>query len=161
AEAVLGRAILADGRLTHTQKLSILAGDKEPEDFQPEGFLEAASALAWANYLNVLECGFGEFSGFALRGFPKGRKKISHLSAPESRQTNVAASPDLDGELVARVRSGELDAFEELMNRHHKRVFRTLVGYLGSPEEARDALQDTFLKAFQHLHSFEGRSRFS
>jgi len=36
-----------------------------------------------------------------------------------------------------------------------------LVGILGNPDEARDAMQDTFLKAFQHLAGFEGRSKFS
>jgi RNA polymerase sigma-70 factor (ECF subfamily) len=40
-------------------------------------------------------------------------------------------------------------------------VYRTLVGILGNPEEACDAMQDTFLKAFQHLGSFRGRSKFS
>src|SRR5262249_45589172 len=64
-------------------------------------------------------------------------------------------------EFVERVRDGQLDAFEELMNRHHKRVYRTLLGILGDQDEARDALQDTFLKAFQNLSRFEGRSKFS
>ena len=53
------------------------------------------------------------------------------------------------------------EAFEVLVERHSKRVYRTLVGLLGSPEEARDAMQDTFLKAFQHLAGFQGRSKFS
>ena len=47
------------------------------------------------------------------------------------------------------------------MNRHSRRVYRTLLGVLGDPEEARDAMQDTFLKAFQHLSGFQGRSSFS
>jgi len=47
------------------------------------------------------------------------------------------------------------------MNRHSQRVYRTLVGILGNPDEARDAMQDTFLKVFQHLAGFEGRSKFS
>src|SRR6266566_73388 len=47
------------------------------------------------------------------------------------------------------------------MNRHSRRIYRTLVGILGNPEEARDAMQDTFLRAFQHLGNFQGRSKFS
>ena len=35
------------------------------------------------------------------------------------------------------------------------------MGILGNPDEAEDALQDVFLKAFQHIADFEGRSRFS
>ena len=57
--------------------------------------------------------------------------------------------------------SGDLDAFEEIMTRHNERVYRTLAGILGNPDDARDALQDTFLKVFQHLAGFEGRSKFS
>jgi RNA polymerase sigma-70 factor (ECF subfamily) len=62
---------------------------------------------------------------------------------------------------VARVKGGDVDAFEELINRHSRRVFRTLVGILGDPDEARDAMQETFLKAFQHLGGFQQRSKFS
>jgi RNA polymerase sigma-70 factor (ECF subfamily) len=47
------------------------------------------------------------------------------------------------------------------MNRHSQRVYRTLIGLLGDAEEARDAMQNTFLTAFQHLGNFEGRSKFS
>jgi RNA polymerase sigma-70 factor (ECF subfamily) len=47
------------------------------------------------------------------------------------------------------------------MNRHRQRVYRTLIGLLGDTEEAKDAMQDTFLKAFQKLGGFEGRSKFS
>lgn len=47
------------------------------------------------------------------------------------------------------------------MNRHSQRVYRILIALLGDAEEARDAMQDTFLKAFQHLGGFEGRSKFS
>jgi RNA polymerase sigma-70 factor (ECF subfamily) len=70
-------------------------------------------------------------------------------------------SDDPDFEIVARVRNGETEAFEELVQKHGRRVYRSLVSILGSPEEAEDALQDAFLKAFQHLPNFEARSRFS
>jgi RNA polymerase sigma-70 factor (ECF subfamily) len=59
------------------------------------------------------------------------------------------------------VRDGNADAFEQLIERHSRRVYRTLAGILGDPEDARDAMQDTFLKVFQHLDKFEGRSKFS
>jgi RNA polymerase sigma-70 factor (ECF subfamily) len=72
-----------------------------------------------------------------------------------------SASADPDAEFVARVKAGETDAFEELVRRHGRRVYRSLIGILDSVEEAEDAMQDAFLKAFQHLPEFEGRSRFS
>ena len=70
-------------------------------------------------------------------------------------------SDDPDFEIVERVRNGDTDAFEELVRKHGRRVYRSLMGILGNAEEAEDALQDAFLKAFQHLPNFEGRSRFS
>jgi RNA polymerase sigma-70 factor, ECF subfamily len=54
-----------------------------------------------------------------------------------------------------------VEAFEDLINRHSRRVYRSLVGVLGNPEEARDAMQETFLKAFQHIGEFQQRSKFS
>ena len=39
--------------------------------------------------------------------------------------------------------------------------YRTLLGIVGIVQEAQDAIQDTFLKAFRHIGSFEGRSKFS
>ena len=60
---------------------------------------------------------------------------------------------------MARAQSGDLDAFEDLVNRHTRRVYRALVGVVGSFDEAQDAMQETFLKAFQHIGSFQGRSK--
>ena len=64
-------------------------------------------------------------------------------------------------EQVVQVQSGNSEAFEDLVRRHTSRIFRTLYGLLGNPDEARDATQDTFLKAFQHIDRFEARSKFS
>ena len=71
------------------------------------------------------------------------------------------AQIDPDAGLVARVQAGELEAFEELVIRHSRRVHRTLVGIVGNVQEAQDAFQETFLKAFRYIGSFEGRSTFS
>ncbi len=68
---------------------------------------------------------------------------------------------DPDAELVTRVQNGDLPAFEELVIRHSRRVYRALVVIVGDQEEARDATQDTFLKAFEHIGRFERRSKFS
>jgi len=70
-------------------------------------------------------------------------------------------SDDPDQELVARWRAGDLEAFEELVRQHEKRVFRLLLRMLGSREEAEDVAQETFLSLFRHGHRFRGESRFS
>jgi RNA polymerase sigma-70 factor (ECF subfamily) len=112
---------------------------------------------SFAGFLNVLQAGLGAGSDFTAK-IPA--KKV-HLSPPEPRHTAATLSIDPDADIVARVQKGDLDAFEELMIRHNQRVYRTLVGILGNPDDARDAMQDTFLKVFQHLGGFEGRSKFS
>ena len=68
---------------------------------------------------------------------------------------------EVDLDLVARARTGETAAFEALFLRHHRAVYRTLCGLTGCREDAEDAVQTAFLKAFQHLDQFQGASRFS
>jgi len=66
-----------------------------------------------------------------------------------------------DETLVAAARSGEHMAFSELWNRHSKKVFNTMYRITRNRQDAEDALQDAFLKAFVHLKNFDGRSSFS
>ena len=73
----------------------------------------------------------------------------------------VGPRQDPDAELVAQAQSGKLEAFEELVRRHSKLVYRALTAILGNPADAQDAMQDTFLRAFKHLGGFQGRSKFS
>jgi RNA polymerase sigma-70 factor (ECF subfamily) len=66
-----------------------------------------------------------------------------------------------DRELLARLRAGDGDAFEELVRATSPRLLATLRRMLRSEEDARDALQETFLAAFRGLASFEGAARLS
>ena len=68
---------------------------------------------------------------------------------------------DADVELVALAQGGQLDAFEHLVRRHTQLIYRTLMGILGNPVDAQDAMQDTFLSAFKNIGAFQGRSKFS
>jgi len=129
--------------------------------FRDEQVLEAVAMTAFTNFLNTVQFGLGAKPDFAPRLVLRPAAKIPHLSGSESRPTEREGPPDPDAESVAKVQRGDLDAFEELILRHSKRVYRTLIGILGNPDDAQDAMQDTFLKAFQHLAGFEGRSKFS
>jgi RNA polymerase sigma factor (sigma-70 family) len=66
-----------------------------------------------------------------------------------------------DETLVAAARAGEHLAFSELWNRHSQKIFSTIYRITRNRQDAEDALQDAFLKAFLHLKSFDGRSSFS
>jgi RNA polymerase sigma-70 factor (ECF subfamily) len=129
--------------------------------FSDEQILEAVVMTALTCFLNTLQVGLGTIPDFRPRRvFPSFSAKTAHLLTPDSRLNQGDIVVDPDAEPVAKVQGGDLNAFEELINRHSRRVYRTLMGILGNPEEARDAMQDTFLKAFQHIGKFERRSRF-
>jgi RNA polymerase sigma-70 factor (ECF subfamily) len=67
---------------------------------------------------------------------------------------------DDEGALVAASKKGDLSAFNELTNRYERRIFRLTMNITQNREDAEDATQDAFMKAFQHLDNFEGGSRF-
>jgi RNA polymerase sigma-70 factor (ECF subfamily) len=65
-----------------------------------------------------------------------------------------------DRELVRRFLEGERWTFDGLMERHEQRIHRLALGMLGDPEAAADVTQETFIRAFRSLPSFEYRSSF-
>src|SRR5512142_2963827 len=62
--------------------------------------------------------------------------------------------------LVARARQGGVEAFTELVNRYERNIFRLARHITQNPEDAEDVLQETFLKAYEHLDEFQGHSKF-
>jgi RNA polymerase sigma-70 factor (ECF subfamily) len=66
-----------------------------------------------------------------------------------------------DLEVVDRVLRGETALYELLMRRYDQRVFRVVRSVVTHDEEAQDILQDAWVRAFEHLSQFEGRSSFS
>jgi len=130
--------------------------------FKDEQIIEAVAMTGLTKFLNTVQFGIGAVPDFESRiALPAIPRKIAHLFDTRHRLTEGETPFDPDADAIAKVRSGDSDAFEVLVTRHSRRVYRTLLGILGSPEEARDAMQDTFLKAYQHLDRFEGRSKFS
>ena len=68
---------------------------------------------------------------------------------------------DSDEELVQSARSGCKTALVELWRRHSSTVFRAAYRIVKNREDAEDLAQETFLKALDHLQSFNGTSKFS
>jgi len=66
-----------------------------------------------------------------------------------------------DEEVVQRVRDGESDLYEILMRRYNQRLFRVIRGILKDESEAEEVIQDAYVRAYEHLDQFEGRSKFS
>ena len=68
---------------------------------------------------------------------------------------------DPDKDLVQRWQKGDDVAFEELITRHERRVFRLLYRMMGNREDAEDLTQETFLSLHRYGHRFRAEARFS
>jgi RNA polymerase sigma-70 factor (ECF subfamily) len=67
---------------------------------------------------------------------------------------------DDESALVAAAKAGEVTAFETLVSRYERKIFRLTQNITQNREDAEDAMQEAFLKAYEHLNNFEGNSRF-
>jgi RNA polymerase sigma-70 factor (ECF subfamily) len=72
----------------------------------------------------------------------------------------VPALPLADSELVKRAQRGNTAAFEELVKRYEHKVYNIAYRMLSNEEEAKDALQDTFIRAYRFIKKFKGDSSF-
>lgn len=62
--------------------------------------------------------------------------------------------------LVNQARQGDNNAFSELVRRYERKIYRLAKNITQNDEDAEDVLQDTFIKAFEHLDNFQGNSKF-
>jgi RNA polymerase sigma-70 factor (ECF subfamily) len=62
--------------------------------------------------------------------------------------------------LVAKAQAGDAQAFTDLVNRYERKIYRIAKHITQNDEDAEDVLQETFLKAYEHLSGFQGNSKF-
>jgi RNA polymerase sigma-70 factor (ECF subfamily) len=62
--------------------------------------------------------------------------------------------------LVARARAGDAQAFTDLVKQYERKIYRLAKHITQNDEDAEDVLQETFLKAYEHLDGFQGHSKF-
>lgn len=80
----------------------------------------------------------------------------------EITQFNQAQTlPDPDLPLVQAAKEGSMAAFDELVKRHERQMFRIAFNLLHNREDAQDAVQEAFLKLFQKLFQFQAKAKFS
>jgi RNA polymerase sigma-70 factor (ECF subfamily) len=60
-----------------------------------------------------------------------------------------------EADLISRARAGEAAAWEALVHNHEQRVYRLAYLMLADPDEAQDVVQNTFIRAYQHLNNFD------
>jgi len=82
---------------------------------------------------------------------------------PGIAMSAMSSSPiEIDDEaaIVAQARLGNTGAFNELLRRYERKIFRLALHITQNREDAEDVLQESFLKAYEHLDQFQGQSKF-
>ena len=79
------------------------------------------------------------------------------VSENSSRKDQI----DEDAALVLKAQSGDLDAFESIVEKYKKKAFNLAFKMLQDREDASDATQDAFLKVYRSLPRFKGDAKFS
>lgn len=83
-----------------------------------------------------------------------GRERLRALKAAREGEAEV------DLELVRRAQKGDTAAFRSLVERHQRRAFAIALGLVRSEQDARDIVQEAFLRVHKSLPSFQGSSSF-
>src|SRR3954471_13377514 len=65
---------------------------------------------------------------------------------------------DIDAALVDRYLTGDMIAFDELMIRYERQIYRVCYRFVENRDDAMDLAQEIFIKAFEHLTSFRRES---
>ncbi len=79
----------------------------------------------------------------------------------DSAQIIVSRAATEDADLVQASKAGDSAAFEELVARYDRKLFRIAYHILHNPDDAQDVVQDAFIKVFQNLGQFRADSKFS
>jgi RNA polymerase sigma-70 factor (ECF subfamily) len=85
---------------------------------------------------------------------------LKPLNAPNPHRLPSTVAREDEHLLVAAAKRGDTAAFEELVNRYEAKIFRLTMNITRNREDAEDAMQDAFLKAYAHLKNFHEDSRF-
>jgi RNA polymerase sigma factor (sigma-70 family) len=93
---------------------------------------------------------------------------MSRNEAPESLEQasmeiekQVEAQSVNDEIVIERVKNGEKRAYELIMRKYNKRLFRIARAYIANEDEIEDIVQESYIKAYEQLERFENRSAFS
>jgi hypothetical protein len=115
----------------------------------------------------ALACGWraGEERSRVLRDCEKlteGAAMNTHETSREGRLIRNGNSASTDEQkLVVQAKSGLSSAFGELYERHRLKIYRSAFRILRNEQDAEDAVQQSFQRAFVNLHGFRGDSAFA
>ena len=159
AEQILLEEVGKLGSLSYTGRAPFNPPRLREHGFTDSQIIEAAATAAFTNFLSIVQFGLKPVPDFPPHRIST--RKDLYPQDGQPRPTSDDSLVDPDSSLVAQIKAGNTELFAELVRRHTRRVFGTLAGILGNLDDARDSTQDVFLKAFQHIGNFQGRSKFS
>lgn len=93
----------------------------------------------------------------ALRAIPGG---VNSEGTPASEKNDAARERALDQDLVARAAAGDQAAFRSLVERHQRKAGAVAFGIVRNTEDAREVVQDAFVRVYRHLGDFAGQASF-
>ncbi len=118
----------------------------DPTDDQPEGALGLPEDLPDAPPLP--EAAIGRLG------------RVNRSSREASNKEARRREAEEDRELILRAQKGDQAAFRRLVERHQRRAFAIAMGLVRDENDARELVQDAFLRVYRNLNSFQGGSSF-
>ena len=85
-------------------------------------------------------------------------ESVGHYPSINRKSQEVKSSGLTKAEdtVIARLKRGDEEAFDELVNQHHGALIRITMGYVPDREVAEEVVQDTWMAVIQSLNRFEG-----
>lgn len=83
------------------------------------------------------------------------------MSRNKTTTSTTTAVPDQDASLVRASQAGDSSAFEQIVSRYYRKLFKLAYNIVGNAPDAEDMVQETFIKVFQHIGHFQGQSKLS
>ncbi len=96
----------------------------------------------------------------AVEPDPNVRARVNSASQKASNREARQAEAEQDRALIEKAKLGDRDAFRELVERHQRRAFAIAVGLVRDDNDAREIVQEAFLRVYRGLESFHGGSSF-
>jgi RNA polymerase sigma-70 factor, ECF subfamily len=101
-------------------------------------------------------------NGAAISVSNRGEKIIQRIpTAAGSDPIKARSMADADDELVLQCRNGNTEAFETLVRRHQQMIHALTFRMTGSMSDAEDLAQETFIRGYEQIGSFNGKSKFA
>jgi RNA polymerase sigma-70 factor (ECF subfamily) len=91
----------------------------------------------------------------------RSREPLNSKPASSSKSVDAARDRAHDRALVERAARGDQRAFAELVGRHQRRAGVVAYGIVRNSEDAREVVQDAFVRVWKHLGDFSGQASFS